>query len=176
MKKLILSFFILTVFAAYGQRSGHMRPNRFSYISAGGAYPYVGGQFGFEFDPLTYVQIQAFTDGGGIWKENKFNDWRTLSVVRYLPMKSIGSELRVGMGIVQTEERISTQKANSFGAAPQIGWMTKIRPNIGLQASFTYPISPASNLTPGILFSLECRMGRYVKENGLYSRKGRPIF
>ena len=145
-----------------------MNSNRFTYISAGAAYPYVGGKIGYEVRPHVFVEGQALTDGGDIWKENQFNDWRSLSLIRSIPIAPLRSEIRLGLGIVQSEERIIGQKANTFGAAPQVGYALRLQPKWAVSSSITWPLSRAANLTPGVLFNLEYRIGRYVKENGLY--------
>jgi hypothetical protein len=168
MKRLILCVFMLYSVGAAAQKFGRMNPNRFTYISAGAAYPYVGGKIGFEFRPRVFLEGQALTDGGGIWKENQFNDWRSLSLVRSIPINPLRSEIRLSMGIVQSEERVLSQKANTFGVAPQIGYTLHLHPKWAASSSITWPLSSAANLTPGVLFSMEYRIGRYVKENGLY--------
>jgi len=157
---------ISTVLSA--QKFGGMEPNRYTYISAGAAYPYVGIKAGYEISPDVFVEAQALTDGGGIWKENVFNDWRSLSLVRAITIESLHSEFRAGMGIVQSEERLTNQRANSFGIAPQVGFTLLLHPQWAASSSITWPLSPASNLTPGVLFSIEYRIGRYEKENGLH--------
>lgn len=168
MKQIFLLLFLLSSFYLSAQKFGKMKPNRFTYMSAGGAYPYVGGKIGYEVKPHVFLEGQALTDGGGIWKENQFNDWRSLSLVRSIPIATLHSEIRLGMGIVQSEERLLSQKANTFGVAPQLGYTLHLRPKWAVSSSITWPLSRAANLTPGVLFSLEYRIGRYVKENGLY--------
>lgn len=168
MKRFILFTLLLFSLGASAQKFGRMNPNRFTYISAGAGYPYVGGKLGYEVRPHIFLEGQALTDGGGIWKENQFNDWRSLSLIRSIPIAPLRSEIRLGMGIVQSEERVLNQKANSFGAAPQIGYTLHLHPKWAVSSSITWPMSSAANLTPGVLFSMEYRIGRYVKENGLY--------
>lgn len=163
-------------FSAFSQRNSTMPANRYSFINLGMGPAYYGVQFGYEYDRNTYLQLQGFTDGGAIWKENEFNDWRTLSILHRLPMNMIKSELRIGIGMVQTVEKITQQKANTFGAAPQIGYAWHPTKNVGVMASWTWPYSPATSLTTGVLFGVEYRLGRYAKENGLYSRRSRPEF
>lgn len=150
------------------QRYNSMRANRFSYIHIGGGAPYVSLKGGFEFQPSTFVELQGHTDGGGIWRGNTYNDWRSLSLLRALRIPSMGSEIRLGCGIVQSEERILNQKSNTFGAAPQIALIKQFGENWALGGSATWPFSPAQYLTPAITLGLEYRIGRYVKENGLY--------
>lgn len=175
-KSLLIAIFICFSTLSFGQRHSSMHANRYTFLNMGGGYPYVGLQLGYEYDKNTYIQVQALTDGGGIWNENKFNDWRTISVIRKIPLEPIYSEVRIGMGIVQTAEQLSQQKANTFGAAPQIGYAWHPTKNVGVMASWTWPFSPATSLTTGVLFGLEYRIGRYAKENGLYSRRSRPEF
>ena len=175
-KSLLLAALIFFSTLSFGQRHTSMYANRYSFFNIGGGYPYVGVQMGYEYDKNTYLQFQALTDGGGIWKENTFNDWRTFSVIRKIPLEPLHSEVRFGMGIVQTAERLSQQRANTFGAAPQIGFAWHLTKNVGMMASWTWPFSPATALTPGVLFGVEYSIGRYAKENGLYSRRSRPEF
>ena len=96
--------------------------------SAGAAYPYVGMKVGYEIRQDVFIEVQALTDGGGIWKENVFNDWRSVSLIRALSLESLHSEFRAGMGIVQSEERLINQRANSFGIAPQVGYALLFHP------------------------------------------------
>ncbi len=175
-KSLLLAALICFSTLSFGQRHTSMYANRYSFFNIGGGYPYVGVQMGYEYDKNTYLQFQALTYGGGIWKENTFNDWRTFSVIRKIPLEPLHSEVRFGMGIVQTAERLSQQRANTFGAAPQIGFAWHLTKNVGMMASWTWPFSPATALTPGVLFGVEYSIGRYAKENGLYSRRSRPEF
>jgi hypothetical protein len=72
------------------------------------------------------------------------------------------------MGIVQSEERLTNLGVNSFGIAPEVGYTVLLHPQWAASSSITWPLSSASNLTPGILFSVEYRIGRYEKENGLH--------
>lgn len=168
MKTILLALMLGQISVASAQQYNKMNPNRFTFISAGFAHPYVGGKIGYEIRPHVFVEGQALTDGGGIWKENQFNDWRSLSLVRSIPIVTLRSEIRAGMGIVQSEERVIGQKANTFGAAPQLGYAVHLHDCWAVTSSITWPLSAASNLTPGVLVSLEHRIGRYVKENGLY--------
>ena len=128
----------------------------------------MGLKAGFEIQPKVYVELQGFTDGGGIWRDNVANDWRSLSLIRSISIPSVKSEIRAGIGMVQSEERVGNQKADSFGVSPQLAALLHVSKNIAAGASVTWPISPASELAPGILFGVEYRMGRYVKENGLH--------
>jgi len=153
-----------------------MVPNRFSYISLGGGFPYVSARMAYEATHNAYIEVQGLTDGGGVWKENVYNDWRSISLLKAFDLKPLSSEICIGAGIVQTAERISQQRSNTFGMTPSLGFSSVIRPKWAIYGSIYYPISPATSLTTGISFGLEYRMGHYAKENGLYSRKGRPKF
>jgi hypothetical protein len=168
MRRIYILAMLLFSAALSAQKFGGMEPNRYTYISAGAAYPYVGIKVGYEIRQDVFIEVQALTDGGGIWKENVFNDWRSVSLIRALSLESLHSEFRAGMGIVQSEERLTNQRANSFGIAPQVGYTLVFHPQWSASSSITWPLSPASNLTPGILFSIEYRIGRYEKENGLH--------
>lgn len=168
MRRILAALMLLFSVALSAQKFGGMEPNRHTYISAGAAYPYVGIKAGYEIRQDIFIEVQALTDGGGIWKENVFNDWRSLSLVRAISLESLHSEFRAGMGIVQSEERLTNQRANSFGIAPQVGYTLFLSPRWATSSSITWPLSPASNLTPGVLFSIEYRVGRYEKENGLH--------
>jgi hypothetical protein len=168
LRRIYILAMLLFSAALSAQKFGGMEPNRYTYISAGAAYPYVGIKVGYEIRQDVFIEAQALTDGGGIWKENVFNDWRSVSLIRALSLESLHSEFRAGIGIVQSEERLTNQRANSFGIAPQVGYTLVIHPQWSASSSITWPLSPASNLTPGILFSIEYRIGRYEKENGLH--------
>lgn len=168
MRRTLVALMLLFSVALSAQKFGGMEPNRYTYISAGAAYPYVGMKAGYEIQQDVFIEVQALTDGGGIWKKNVFNDWRSISLIRALSLESLHSEFRAGMGIVQSEERLTNQRANSFGIAPQVGYTLLLHRHWAASSSITWPLSPASNLTPGILFSIEYRMGRYEKENGLH--------
>jgi len=173
---LLLLILNTTCFYSVGQGVGQMNANRFSYVSLGAGFPYVSGRIAFEATHNTYIEVQGLTDGGGVWKENVYNDWRSISLLKAFDLKPLSSEIRIGAGIVQTEEQISQQHSNTFGMTPSIGFSKVIHPKWAIYGGIYYPISPATSLTTGISFGLEYRMGRYVKENGLYSRKGRPKF
>jgi hypothetical protein len=151
-----------------------MKPNRFSYLGAGAGYPYVVAKAAFDVQPNTYIELQAFTDGGSIWKENTHNDWRSVTILHEFDTRL--AMLRMGVGVVQTEERVVKQSGSSFGVAPQMAIYLPINGTVGLDIAFSYPISPATELSPAMIFGVQYRLGRYVKENGLYFRRGRPLF
>lgn len=155
MRRTLAALMLLFSATLSAQKFGGMEPNRYTYISAGAAYPYVGIKVGYEIRQDVFIEVHALTDGGSIWKENVFNDWRSLSFVRALSLESLHSEFRAGMGIVQSEERLTYQSANSFGIAPQVGYTLFLHRQWAASSSITWPLSPASNLTPGILFSIE---------------------
>jgi hypothetical protein len=111
MRKTALVLFLFCAsFSIYGQGSNEMAPNRFSYISLGGGYPYVTARIAYEGTRNTYIEVQGLTDGGGVWKENVYNDWRSISLLKAFDLKPLSSEIRIGAGIVQTAERISQQR------------------------------------------------------------------
>lgn len=168
MKLKVCLLLLLASLGVSAQRFGHMNPNRWTYVHFGGGVPYLGMKAGFEIQPKVYMELQGFTDGGGIWRDNVANDWRTLSLIRSVSIPSLKTEFRAGMGIVQSEERVGKQKADSFGAAPQFAALLHVSKNVAVGTSVTWPISPAAQLAPGILFGVEYRIGRYVKENGLH--------
>ena len=170
---LVLTFIGLS---SAGQGLGQMESNRFSYVSLGLGFPYVSGRIAYEATKNTYIELQGLTDGGGIWRTNVFNDWRSISLIKAIDIKPFASEVRFGAGIVQTAESIKQQQSNTFGMAPSLGFATTIKPKCSIYGALYYPISPATSLTTGITFGLEYRIGRYAKENGLHSRKGRPKF
>jgi hypothetical protein len=177
MRRLVLLLVLTFIcFRSFGQGLGQMEPNRFSYVSLGLGFPYVSGRIAYEATHNTYIEVQGLTDGGGIWRSNVYNDWRSISLIKAFDLKPLASEIRIGAGMVQTEEKITQQRSNTFGMTPSLGFSTVIHSKWAIYGSLYYPISPATSLTTGITLGLEYRIGRYVKENGLYSRKGRPKF
>ena len=159
-----------------GQGLNEMSANRFSFISLGGGFPYVSARMAYEATHNTYIEVQGLTDGGGVWKENVYNDWRSISLLKAFDLKPLSTEIRIGAGIVQTAEQLGQQRSNTFGMTPSLGFSTVIHPKWAVYGSIYYPISPATSLTTGISFGLEYRIGRYVKVNGLHIRRGRPKF
>ena len=177
MRRVVLLLVLTFIcFRALGQGLGQMESNRFSYLSLGLGFPYVSGRIAYEATQNTYIEVQGLTDGGGIWKSNVYNDWRSISLIKAFDLKPLASEIRIGAGMVQTAEKINQQQSNTFGMTPSLGFSTVIHSKWAIYGSLYYPISPATSLTTGITLGLEYRIGRYVKENGLYSRKGRPKF
>ena len=177
MRRLVLLLVLASIcFPSLGQGLGQMESNRFSYVSLGLGFPYVSGRIAYEATHNTYIEVQGLTDGGGIWRSNVYNDWRSISLIKAFDLKPLASEIRIGAGMVQTEEKITQQRSNTFGMTPSLGFSTVIHSKWAIYGSLYYPISPATSLTTGITLGLEYRIGRYVKENGLYSRKGRPKF
>ena len=177
MRRLVLLLVLTFIcFRSFGQGLGQMEPNRFSYVSLGLGFPYVSGRIAYEATHNTYIEVQGLTDGGGIWRSNVYNDWRSISLIKAFDLKPLASEIRIGAGMVQTEEKITQQRSNTFGMTPSLGFSTVIHSKWAIYGSLYYPISPATSLTTGITLGLEYRIGRYVKENGLHSRKGRPKF
>ena len=177
MRRLLLLLVLTSAYlSSMGQGLEQMEPNRFSYVSLGAGFPYVSGRIAFEATHNTYIELQGLTDGGGIWRSNVYNDWRSISLIKAFDLKPLASEIRIGAGMVQTAEKITQQRSNTFGMTPSLGFSSVIHPKWAIYGSVYYPISPATSLTTGITFGLEYRIGRYVKENGLYSGKGRPNF
>ena len=168
MKYLAVLFILISHLTASGQRYNSMHANRYSYVYVGAGIPYASLKTGYEMQRNVYVEFQAHTDGGGIWRSNTHNDWRAISLLRAIRLNPIRTEVRLGIGILQSEERIINQKSNTFGVAPQIAIATNVRNNIAIGGSVTWPISPAVNLTPAVGGGIEVRFGRYVKENGLH--------
>ena len=177
MRRVVLLLVLTFIcFRSLGQGLGQMESNRFSYVSLGLGFPYVSGRIAYEATHNTYIEVQGLTYGGGIWRSNVNNDWRSISLIKAFDLKPLASEIRIGAGMVQTAEKITQQRSNTFGMAPSLGFSTVIHSKWAIYGSLYYPISPATSLTTGITLGLEYRIGRYVKENGLYSRKGRPKF
>ena len=177
MRRLVLLLVLTSIcFHSLGQGLGQMEPNRFSYVSLGLGFPYISGRSAYEATHNTYIEVQGLTDGGGIWRSNFYNDWRSISLIKAFDLKPLASEIRIGAGMVQTAEKIKQQQSSTFGMTPSLGFSTLIHSKWAIYGSLYYPISPATSLTTGITLGLEYRIGRYVKENGLYSRKGRPKF
>jgi hypothetical protein len=177
MRRVVLLLVLTFIcFRSLGQGLGQMESNRYSYVSLGPGFPYVSGRIAYEATHNTYIEVQGLTDGGGIWRSNVYNDWRSISLIKAFDLKPLASEIRIGAGMVQTAEKITQQRSNTFGMTPSLGFSTVIHSKWAIYGSLYYPISPATSLTTGITLGLEYRIGRYVKENGLYSRKGRPKF
>ena len=177
MRRLVLLLVLTSIcFPSLGQGLGQIESNRFSYVSLGLGFPYVSGRIAYEATHNTYIEVQGLTDGGGIWRSNVYNDWRSISLIKAFDLKPLASEIRIGAGMVQTAEKITQQRSNTFGMTPSLGFSTVIHSKWAIYGSLYYPISTATSLTTGITLGLEYRIGRYVKENGLYSRKGRPKF
>lgn len=89
MKLKICLLLLLASLGVSAQRFGHMNPNRWTYVHFGGGVPYLGVKAGFEIQPKVYLELQGFTDGGGIWRDNVANDWRTLSLIRSVSIPSL---------------------------------------------------------------------------------------
>lgn len=158
------------------QRSQHMRSNRYGYATLGAGVPYLMAKAGIDIGRHAYFDLQAFTDGGGIWRTNSHNDWRSISLLARIPIPSAHLELRAGTGIVQSQERLQSKPTGSLGMAPQIGMTIFLNSHLGLHTGMTWPISPATEMHAAGTLGLEYRWGHYKKENGLYHRRGRPLF
>lgn len=169
MKKLIATFALsLVTTLGFGQKFQPMEPNMFTYVHAGGGNPYISGKIGYEFRPSYFVELQGFTDGGGIWNNSTYNDWRTLSLLKAVRISKIKTEIRAGAGIVQSSEQLLKQRFDSFGFAPQVSAMVLLHPNVGMGVSYTHPISSITNLSPALTVGIEYRIGRYEPNDGLY--------
>ena len=171
MSKFILILFFISFWSAnsYGQHNRSMEPNRFSYISTGQGIQYTAFKIGYDIKSCFYLELQALTDGGGIWKgTNTFNDWRVLSFLGALNVDLLRTEFRTGMGIMHTHESNSSF-FKSMGIAPQISGVIQVNKKIGIGASVIWPFSSAEGLIlPTTTFCIEYRMGHHVKENGLH--------
>lgn len=168
MRRTLAALMLLFSAALSAQKFGGMEPNRFTYISAGAAYPYIGIKAGYEIFPNIFLEGQALTDGGAIWKQDEYNDWRSFSILANLPLAKFHSEIRSGIGLLHVQENLRLNAVNSFGFAPQIGFYQTLKNEWAIGSSITWPYGNATRLTPGILFSVEYRIGRYEKENGLH--------
>ena len=119
MRRLVLLLVLASIcFPSLGQGLGQMETNRFSYVSLGLGFPYVSGRIAYEATHNTYIEVQGLTDGGGIWRSNVYNDWRSISLIKAFDLKPLASEIRIGAGMVQTEEKITQQQSNTFGMTP----------------------------------------------------------
>ena len=83
MRKLQLLLVLTSIgLSSAGQGLGQMESNRFSYVSLGLGFPYVSGRIAYEATKNTFIELQGLTDGGGIWRTNVFNDWRSISLIK----------------------------------------------------------------------------------------------
>ena len=137
MRRLLLLVILSTTcFHSVGQDVGQMNPNRFSYVSLGAGFPYVSGRIAFEATHNTYIELQGLTDGGGIWRSNVYNDWRSVSLIKAFDLKPLASEIRIGAGMVQTAEKITQQGSNTFGMTPSLGFSSVIHPKWAIYGPF----------------------------------------
>lgn len=165
---IIILIFTITSTSLSAQKFGAVDPNRFTYIHLAGGNPYMGGKIGYELRSTVYLEGQAFTDGGGIWNSSSFNDWRSFSLLKAYRIQKLRTEIRGGMGIVQTSEKLFKQGLGSFGMAPQIGAYILVTPEIGIGASYTHPLTNVTNTSSAFTVGIEYRIGRYEPDDGLY--------
>lgn len=169
MKIVLICFSLLFSSSVYGQKFSSVAPNRFGYFGIGKGPYYWSVKSGIEIQPFVYVDVQAFSDGGYAWKrENKHNDWRTLSIQRGYRIDKANTEIRGGMGVLQTAEFVRELRDNSWGSAAQLGVLWVAQPHLSFSVNYTLPMSPAYGLKSALNFSFEYRWGYYKKENGLY--------
>ncbi len=119
--KLLFSVVLLCAFKNINaQRYQQMSSNRDNYISVGIAYPYTGVKLGLQLKPDLFIEGQALTDGGAIWKEDEYNDWRCLTILKGWQLPYVNSKLKFGGGLIQTEELHLLSIRYAF--KPQYNW------------------------------------------------------
>ena len=150
------------------QRYQRMTPNRDNYLSIGCAKSYTGVRLGLQLSPHFFLEGQALTDGGAIWKADEYNDWRCLTILKGWQLPCKNSKLKFGGGLVQTEEPPFTIDKMRFQTAVQLAYSIPINQNYFISWSITYPYSKILNINPVILYSLEYRLRTYSKANGLF--------
>ena len=150
------------------QRYQQMASNRDNYVSIGIAYPYTGVKLGLQLKPNLFLEGQALTDGGAIWKEDKYNDWRSLTILKVWQFPFTNSKLKFGGGLVQTEEPPNISNKMRIETAMQLAYCFPINRSFLISWSITYPFSKTLNIYPAFIYSLEFRFKSYSKENGLH--------
>lgn len=176
-RSLLFSIAFLVPLLSVGQGTQRMPSNRFTHIGMAVSPTYVSAHLTYELFENTWISAEAYTDGGGIWKENVYNDWRSLSILGSIPMlKDKSNRLFLGAGVVQTSESLRGTTLESFGLAPQIRYVSTIADWVSISGHAVYPISPAPHMVPSVGIGVSVTLGRYAKENGLFQRKGRPTF
>ena len=167
---LIISLISFCSHSVYGQKYGPMEPNRFSYLSVGQGCNYTSLKAGYDIKPNIYLEILFLSDGGRIWEElNRYNDWRSLSLLRVVNIAPLRSQLRFGVGIMHTSENTSAL-IKGMGVTPQISGVIRVHKKVAIGASVIWPIaiSPAKKLIlPTKVFTVEYTIGRYIKKSGL---------
>ena len=167
--KLLFSVALLCAFKNINaQRYQQMSSNRDNYVSIGIAYPYTGVKLGLQLRPNLFLEGQALTDGGAIWKEDKYNDWRSLTILKVWQFPFENSKLKFGGGLVQTEEPPNISNKMRIETAMQLAYCFPINRTVFVSSSITYPFSKTINIYPAFLYSLEFRFKSYWKENGLH--------
>lgn len=166
--KLLFSVVLLCAFKNINaQRYQQMSSNRDNYVSVGIANPYTGVKLGLQLKPDLFLEGQALTDGGAIWKEDEYNDWRCLTILKGWQLPFVNSKLKFGGGLIQTEEPPFTIDKIHLQTAMQLAYSIPIIQNCLISWSITYPFSKTLNVYPAFLYSLEFRFKSYSKENGL---------
>ena len=150
------------------QRYQQMFPNRDNYFSIGAGYPYIGIELRHELIPSFFLEGQAFTDGGALWKEDKYNDWRCITFLKVFKLSSLHSEIRLGGGLAQSEEPPFNGQSIHIKTALHIACSYQIKRTFFLSWSATYPFSDLTNMYPGLLYSIAYRFKSYSREIGLY--------
>ena len=167
--KLLFSIALLCAFKNINaQRYQQMSSNRDNYVSIGIAYPYTGVKLGLQLKPDVFLEGQALTDGGAIWKEDKYNDWRSLTILKVWQFPFTNYKLKFGGGLVQTEEPPNISNKMRIETAMQLAYCFPINRSVLISWSITYPYSKTLNIYPAFLYSLEFRFKSYTKENGLH--------
>ena len=164
--KLLFSVALLCAFKNINaQRYQQMSSNRDNYVSVGIANPYTGVKLGLQLKPDLFLEGQALSDGGAIWKEDEYNDWRCLTILKGWQLPYV--KLKFGGGLIQTEEPPFTIDKIRLQTAMQLAYSIPIIQNCLISGSITYPFSKTLNVYPAFLYSLEFRFKSYSKENGL---------
>ena len=144
--KLLFSVALLCAFKIINaQRYQQMASNRDNYVSIGIAYPYTRVKLGLQLKPDVFIEGQALTDGGAIWKEDKYNDWRSLTILKVWQFPFTNSKLKFGGGLVQTEEPPNISNKMRIETAMQLAYCFPINRNVLISWSITYPYSKTLN-------------------------------
>lgn len=161
---------VLVPMHSTGQRYQHMEPNSIIYLELGSGIHYSGIKAGFELQPRTFLELQALTDGGGLWRKyDRLNDWRILSIVHHLNLGLDDANLILGTGIIQTTEGIKGMFTNdNMGLAPQIGLLYRVSRRSNFSLTTMLPISHAPKISWGVLASYRFHFYFFRPEHGLY--------
>ena len=96
--KLLFSVALLCAFKNINaQHFQLMSSNRDNYVSA--LVP-TQVEAGLQLKPNLFLEGQALTEGGAIWKEDKYNDWRSLTILKVwqFPIKNSKLKIRRRLG------------------------------------------------------------------------------